>query len=95
MLCHTRTTRTRNNRKRPLEDRLSPSSRHMAATYLITSGTDIRTVAGKLGHANTNTTTIVYTHLLKSAEKETADKMGDFLRLAVEKEKEKQKKQAR
>ena len=75
---------------------LTPKSfRHMAATYLITSGTDIRTVAGKLGHANTNTTTIVYTHLLKSAENETADKMGDFLRQAAEKEKEKQKKQAK
>ena len=67
----------------------------MAATYLITSGTDIRTVAGKLGHTNTNTTTIVYTHLLKPSEKETADKMESFLQQATDKEKEKQKKQAK
>lgn len=73
----------------------SKSFRHMAATYLITSGTDIRTVAGKLGHANTTTTTVVYSHLLKSAEKETADKMGDFLQQATNNEKEKQKKQAK
>lgn len=75
---------------------ITPKSfRHMAATYLITSGTDIRTVAGKLGHANTNTTTVVYSHLLKSAEKETADKMESFLQQATDKAKEKQKKQAK
>lgn len=71
------------------------SFRHMAATYLITSGTDLRTVAGKLGHANTNTTAIVYSHLLKSAEKETADKMEKFLQEASKKAKETQKKQAK
>ena len=75
---------------------ITPKSfRHMAATYLITSGTDIRTVAGKLGHANTNTTTVVYSHLLKSAKKETADKMESFLQQATNKAKEKQKKQAK
>jgi len=67
----------------------------MAATYLITSGTDLRTVAGKLGHANTNTTTIVYSHLLKSAEKETADKMESFMQQATEKAKANEKKQAK
>lgn len=71
------------------------SFRHMAATYLITSGTDIRTVSGKLGHANTTTTTVVYSHLLKSAEKETTDKMENFLQQTLQKEKEKQKKQAK
>ncbi|WP_371379011.1 tyrosine-type recombinase/integrase [Sporomusa aerivorans] len=71
---------------------ITPKSfRHMAATYLITSGTDIRTVAGKLGHANTNTTTVVYSHLLKSAEKETADKMESFLKQASDKAKNQQK----
>lgn len=69
--------------------------RHMAATYLITSGTDIRTVAGKLGHANTTTTTVVYSHLLKSAEKETTDKMESFIQQATKKAKEQQKKQAK
>ncbi|MEN6620928.1 MAG: tyrosine-type recombinase/integrase [Smithella sp.] len=73
--------------------KLTPHSfRHMAATYLITSGTDLRTIAGKLGHSNTNTTSIVYSHLLKSAEKETTDKMENFIQQATEKEKEKQKK---
>jgi len=71
------------------------SFRHMAATYLITSGMDIRTVAGKLGHANTTTTTVVYAHLLKSAEQETATRMDSFMLQATEKAKEKQKKQAK
>ena len=64
--------------------------RHMAATYLITSGTDLRTVAGKLGHSNSTTTQIVYSHLLKSAEQETATKMQSFLQQATEKAKQAQ-----
>lgn len=63
------------------------SFRHMAATYLITSGTDLRTVAGKLGHNNSTTTQIVYSHLLKSAEKETSTKMESFLQQATAKAK--------
>lgn len=68
------------------------SFRHMAATYLITSGTDLRTVAGKLGHNNSTTTQIVYSHLLKSAEKETATKMETFLQHAADKAKRATKK---
>jgi integrase len=69
--------------------------RHMAATYLITAGTDIKTVSGKLGHAQTSTTMNIYSHLLKSAEQETADKMEAYLQQATEKAKAKQKKQAK
>jgi len=67
----------------------------MAATYLITNGADLRTVAGKLGHSNSTTTQIVYSHLLKSAEKETSDMMESFMQVTTEKAKEKQKKQAK
>ncbi|MDR3589092.1 MAG: tyrosine-type recombinase/integrase [Negativicutes bacterium] len=69
--------------------------RHMAATYLITSGTDVRTVAGKLGHKNSTTTQLVYSHLLKSTEKETATTLENFMQQATEKAKQAQKKQAR
>jgi integrase len=69
--------------------------RHMAATYLITAGVDLRTVAGKLGHANSATTQLVYSHLLKSAEEETANKLETFIQQATEKAKENQKKQAK
>ncbi len=65
---------------------LTPHSfRHMAATYLITNGADLRTVAGKLGHSNSTTTQIVYSHLLKSAEKETSDMMETFIKTTTKK----------
>lgn len=53
--------------------------RHMAATFLIASGTDIRTVSGKLGHSKAMTTMNTYAHLLKKAETETADTMTKIL----------------
>ncbi len=59
---------------------ISPHAfRHMAATYLIAGGTDVRTVSGKLGHSRTSTTMNIYSHLLKSAEQETAERMETFL----------------
>ncbi len=65
---------------------ISPQSfRHMAATYLIVGGVDMRTVAGKLGHANSTTTQLVYSHLVKSAEKETANMMESFIQKTTEK----------
>lgn len=68
--------------------------RHMSATYLIAAGTDIRTVSGKLGHAQTSTTMNIYAHLLKSAEQETAATLETFLQTATEKLKQTQNKQA-
>ena len=60
--------------------KISPHSfRHMAATYLITAGVDLRTVAGKLGHANSTTTQLVYSHLMRHAETETANVMDNIL----------------
>lgn len=59
--------------------------RHMAATYLITAGHDIRTVSGKLGHSQTSTTMNIYSHLMDKAEKETANTMGDILKKAAKK----------
>ncbi|MDF2790597.1 MAG: integrase family protein [Neobacillus sp.] len=61
--------------------------RHMTATYLITSGTDLRTVAGKLGHANTTTTSVVYAHLLKTSEAETTNTMSNFMKQVTDKAK--------
>lgn len=65
------------------------SFRHMTATYLITGGVDLRTVAGKLGHANSTTTQLVYSHLVKSAEKETANMMESFIKASTEKAQQK------
>ena len=59
---------------------ISPHNfRHMNATYLIVSGIDIRTVAGKLGHTQTSTTVNTYAQFLKEAEKKTADAMEELL----------------
>ena len=59
--------------------------RHLSATYLITSGTDIRTVSGKLGHSRTSVTLDIYSHLVGDAEQETANTMEAFLSTATEK----------
>jgi len=67
--------------------------RHMSASYLIICGTDVRTVSGKLGHAQPSTTMNIYSHLLKSAEQETAHTMESFLQQTTEKAK--QNKQAK
>ena len=40
---------------------------------------DLPTVAGKLGHANSTTTQIIYSHLLDKSEKETANTMEAIL----------------
>ena len=55
------------------------SFRHMTATFLINAGVDLTTVAGKLGHANSTTTQIIYSHLLDKSEKETANTMEAIL----------------
>jgi|GEM_PF-2767300 len=60
--------------------KISPHSfRHMTATYLITAGVNLRTVAGKLGHSNSTTTQLVYSHLMQHAETETANVMDNIL----------------
>ncbi len=78
---------------------ISPHSfRHMAASFLIKSGVDVRTVSGKLGHARTSTTTDIYAHVIQSAEQQTADIMASVLADSKAKGKEileKQKKQAK
>ena len=67
--------------------------RHMAATYLITSGTDIRTVSGKLGHSRSSVTLDIYSHLVASAEQETANTMETFLQTAMKQQKNSEKKE--
>ena len=67
--------------------------RHMAATYLITSGTDIRTVSGKLGHSRSSVTLDIYSHLVASAEQDTANTMEAFLQSAITQQKNSIKKE--
>lgn len=50
--------------------------RHFAATTAIASGADVRTVAGRLGHAQTSTTLDIYADALEQRDRELADVMG-------------------
>lgn len=49
--------------------------RHGVATYLLASGVDVRTVAGRLGHARTSTTLDRYAAFIDTADRRAAETM--------------------
>ncbi len=52
--------------------------RHTNASLLISSGEDIVTVSGRLGHSDKNITLNTYSHIIKSKEAQVANKMDKF-----------------
>lgn len=54
--------------------------RHSYAVAAISSGIDIKTVQGNLGHATAAFTLDVYGHVTDRMKRESADKMEDFIR---------------
>ena len=56
--------------------------RHYVATQLLTSGIDVRTVAGRLGHRNPSTTLNVYAHFLPGSDREASAALARLLELA-------------
>lgn len=50
--------------------------RHFVATRLLTSGIDVRTVAGRLGHSTTSTTLNVYAAFVPDADRRAAEVMS-------------------
>jgi integrase len=50
--------------------------RHYAATTSIASGSDVRTVAGRLGHADPSTTLRIYAHAVEARDRELAGLLG-------------------
>jgi integrase len=50
--------------------------RHFAATVAIASGADVRTVAGRLGHADPSVTLRVYSHALEARHRALAGVLG-------------------
>ena len=58
---------------------LKDATRHLAATRLVAAGVDIRTVAGRLGHARASTTLDVYSHWLPGRDRDAAAILGQLL----------------
>jgi integrase len=55
--------------------------RHYAATQLIASGVDVRTVSGRIGHAGGGATTLwVYTHFQAAADRRAAQLLEQTLK---------------
>ena len=48
---------------------------------MLASGTDIRTVAGRLGHASPTTTLATYSHLIGQADRDAAERLDAHLAL--------------
>ena len=55
------------------------SLRHTNASIMINNGIPLTAVSGRLGHADTATTTRVYSHMIQSAQAAAADKIQDIL----------------
>lgn len=64
--------------------------RHTNASLLISQGVDIVTVSKRLGHAKTSTTTDIYSHIIKKADTEAANKLDDLFNPASGKNKKSQ-----
>lgn len=54
--------------------------RHFAATRLLAAGVPVRTVSGRLGHANAATTLGVYAHFLAESDREAANTIDEILK---------------
>ena len=53
--------------------------RHMSASLLIGAGTDVLTVAGRLGHADPSTTLRIYAHAFEARDRQAAEVTGALL----------------
>ncbi len=53
--------------------------RHFVATLMLVGGQDVRTVSGRLGHANAATTLNIYAHFMDAADHKAAEMLGDLL----------------
>lgn len=49
--------------------------RHLSATYMISKGAPIKNVSARLGHSRASTTLDIYSHALKSVDREIAEQM--------------------
>lgn len=54
--------------------------RHTAAILMLSSGVDVRTAAGRLGHARAGFTLNVYGHFMAEADQRAAERVGEMLK---------------
>jgi integrase len=59
--------------------------RHFTATRLLSEGVPVRTVSGRLGHANAATTLGVYAHFVEESDRDAAELIGSILTPNAEK----------
>jgi integrase len=57
--------------------------RHFAATQMLGAGVPVRTVSGRLGHANAATTLGVYGHFLDAPDRDAARVLGELLDVRI------------
>jgi integrase len=53
--------------------------RHFAATIMLAGGVDVRTVAGRLGHARPTLTLQTYAHVMEATDRRAAEIVGDSI----------------
>lgn len=53
--------------------------RHFVATLMLVGGQDVRTVSGRLGHANAATTLGIYAHFMEAADHKAAEMLAGVL----------------
>ena len=56
------------------------SLRHTSATLLIMRGVPVKAVSARLGHANQNTTNMIYSHAIQTVDAMASDIVGDLFR---------------
>lgn len=54
--------------------------RHFTATQLIAAGVDVRTVSGRLGHADASVTLRIYSHVLEAQDRAASEFLGSIVR---------------
>ena len=73
----------RYNKGKPLDQQLPlipfHGLRHTAATLLVSSQLDLKSVSARLGHAQTSTTLNIYSHSLESNDRKAADAKESIL----------------
>ncbi|MCL2638595.1 MAG: tyrosine-type recombinase/integrase [Oscillospiraceae bacterium] len=65
--------------RKKLPDVPFKSLRHTNATLLIMSGVPLKTVSSRLGHSSSVTTSMIYSHAIKSADEAAAEVLQNLL----------------